>query len=101
MPNTPTFPVEILALEPGCCSDPGPDQGKAMCLFSLRVHPEFCVNRWVLMFTPEQCVRIRDSLTQLLNDPESRLYTPRAKQRALRLPGLARHAGDNEWPPKP
>jgi hypothetical protein len=79
MATVPAFPVEILALERGT------DQGKPICLFTYRLHPEICVNRWMIMLTPEQCIRIRDTLDGFLNDQDSWLYTPKAKQREMRV----------------
>ena len=79
MAHAPAFPVEILALERGT------EQGKPICLVTFRLHPEICVNRWMIMLTPEQCVRIRDTLDQFLSNRKSRLYTPKAKQREMRM----------------
>ena len=76
-------PVEILALERARCTDPGPTNGNPICLLTFRPHRT--MDRWVLMLTPEQCVRIRDTLNEFLNDPDSWLHLPKEKQREMRI----------------
>ena len=68
-------PVEILALEKGRSMD------RPMALVTMRLHPERgrleCV---MLMFTKEQCLRLRDTLDDFLCDPDSWLFVPPEQQ---------------------
>jgi hypothetical protein len=80
--NIDGHPVEILALAKAHCADPG-REGEPLCLFTFR--PESNMDRWVLMLTREQCVRIRDTLDDFLNDRESWLYVPKRRQREMRM----------------
>jgi len=75
--------LEILAIETAQCADPGPTNDDPLCLFTFRPTPKDRGN-WVLMWTPEQCVRIRDTLDKLLNDLESALFLPLEKQEEIR-----------------
>ncbi len=74
-------PIEILAIQRARSADPE-TQGQPRCLFTFR--PEDNLANWVLMLTPEQCLRIRDTLDEFLNDQESWLYVPKAQQREMR-----------------
>ena len=80
--NVDGHPIEILSLDKAHCADPG-REGEPLCLFTFR--PEKCLENWVLMITPEQCVRIRDALDDFLNDRDSWLYLPRKRQKELRM----------------
>ena len=93
MANVPTFPVEILALERST------DQGRPICLFTYRLHPEVCVNRWMIMLTPEQCIRIRDTLDGFLNDQGLTVYTPEARATLNAGAGVTT-IGDSKWLPE-
>jgi hypothetical protein len=75
--------LEILAIEAAHCADSGPTNGDPLCLFTFRPTPKDRGN-WVLMWTPEQCLRIRDTLDEFLNDPESALFLPLEKQEEIR-----------------
>jgi hypothetical protein len=75
--------IEILSLDRARCTDPG-SEGTPLCLFSFRPQPDKCLDTWVLMLTPEQCLRIADTLYGFLNAPESWLYVPPEQQRELR-----------------
>ena len=77
-------PIEILAMEKARCADPGPTDGDPLCLLTFRPHPDKCRDTWVLMITPEQCVRIRDTMDSFLNDPESWLHLTEARQQEIR-----------------
>ena len=82
--NIEGHPIEILALETANCADPGPTNGDPLCLFTFRQKPNKGPSPWVLMLTPEQCVRIRDTLDNLfLNDPEWVIYVPSEKQEEI------------------
>jgi hypothetical protein len=74
-------PVEILAIERARRTDQG-DEQPPVCLFTFR--PDKVMDSWVLMLTPEQCVRLRDTLNEFLNDKESWLYVSKARQRKLK-----------------
>jgi hypothetical protein len=41
------------------------------------------MDHWVLTITPEQCVRIRDTLNEFLNDRDSWLYLSKSQQRDI------------------
>ena len=75
------YPIEILAIERARSSDPE-SQGQPRCLFTFR--PEGNLEHWVLMLTPEQCVRLRDTMNEFLNDRDSWLYVPKAQQQEMR-----------------
>ena len=83
MPDILGHPVEILALERCRCTQEGPMFDKPMCVLCLRPDPEVNLAEAILMFTPEQCVRIRDTLNEFLNDKTSWLYLPKAVQKEL------------------
>lgn len=72
-------PVEILSIIRGKSLE------VPMALVLLRPHPTKTTEEIMLMFDREQCVRLRDTLNEFLNDRESWLYMPRRKQEALRM----------------
>ena len=74
-------PIEILAIERACPADPE-TQGQPLCLFTFR--PEGNLESYVLMLTPEQCVRVRDTLDEFLNDPDSWLHLPVESNREMK-----------------
>jgi hypothetical protein len=75
--------IEILAIDRARCTDPG-NEGAPLCLFTFRPQPDRCLDTWVLMLTPEQCLRIADTLQGFLNDPNSWLYMPQEDQNEMR-----------------
>ena len=82
--NVEGHPVEILALEVALLLDPGATNGNPLCLFSFRPQPDKCLHNWVLMLTREQCVRIRDTLNEFMNDKECWLFVSKVRQREMR-----------------
>lgn len=72
-------PIEI------CGFTRGQSEGKPVALFEFRPHPEESRNIVGLMLTQEQCVRIRDTMNEFLNDKDSWLYLPKAKQKAMKI----------------
>jgi hypothetical protein len=76
-------PIEILAIDKAVRTDPG-RQGEPVALFTFRPQPERCVDTWVLLITPEQCLRIVDTMREFLDDPESWLHLTRKQQEELR-----------------
>jgi len=72
-------PIEILALTRG------QSEGKPVALFEFRPHPEECRDVVGLMLSQEQCVRLRDTMNDFLNDRESWLFMPKAQQKAIKL----------------
>ena len=77
-------PVEILSLYRARCAQKGPNFDMPVCVLNLRPDPDENIAEAVLMFTQEQCVRIRDTLNDFLNDRTSWLYLPKSRQRQLR-----------------
>lgn len=79
-------PVEILAIGKGRCTEPGRYEGIPMALLTLRLHPEEDSREVLsLMFSPEQCVRLRDTMDQFLCDPASWLHVAWEEQQAMNL----------------
>ena len=77
-------PVEIMAIEKGRCTEPGPMEGVPMALLTLRPHPEENYDHLLFfMLTAEQCVRLRDTLNVFLNDRDSWMHLPKEQQRAM------------------
>jgi hypothetical protein len=72
-------PVEIISIVPGR------SLGIPMALVTVRLHPDQNVSSTLLLFNREQCVRLRDSLDEFLNDEASWLYIPIEEQEALRM----------------
>jgi hypothetical protein len=72
-------PIEILAFTRG------QSDGLPVALVELRVHPEENTEIVGLMLSQQQCVRIRDTMNEFLNDKESWLYLPKAKQTAMQI----------------
>jgi hypothetical protein len=72
-------PVEIISFVPG------KSLGIPMALLTIRLHPEQNLSLDLLMFNREQCVRMRDSLDDFLNDKDSWIYISHEEQKALRL----------------
>jgi len=77
--------LEILALERARLTLEGPQNGQPVCILTVRPDPETNLAPVVLMFSQEQAVRLRDTLNDFLNDKNSWLYLPKAKQRGLRI----------------
>ena len=74
-------PIEILAFTRGRS-----DSNEPVALLQFRVHPEEGGREVLgLMLTREQCVRVRDTMNEFLNDRDSWLYLPRSAQRQLKL----------------
>jgi hypothetical protein len=72
-------PVEIISIIPGR------SLGIPMALVTVRLHPQLNLSPTLFMFNIEQCVRMRDSLDQFLNDEASWLYIPAEEQQALKM----------------
>lgn len=72
-------PIEILAFTRG------QSEGKPVALFEFRPHPEESREKVGIMLTQEQCLRLRDTMNEFLNDRDSWLYLPRAKQKGMRF----------------
>lgn len=64
-------PVEILAIENG------ESLGVPMALVTLRAQSG---EAFALLFSQEQCVRLRDTFDAFLNDPQSWLFMPKEEQ---------------------
>jgi hypothetical protein len=78
-------PIEILSIERAKSADEA-TKGNPVCVFTFRDHPEKGgLERHVLMITQDQCVRIRDSMDDFLNDHDSWLYVPKAQQQEMRM----------------
>jgi len=77
--------LEILSIERARCTLEGPLNGTPMALFTVRPDPDEKLEAAILMLTPEQCVRIRDTLDGFLNDRQSWLFMPKSKQKEMRL----------------
>lgn len=76
-------PIEILSIDRAHRTDCG-DERPPVCLLTFRIQPDKSLESWVLMITPQQCVRLRDTLNAFLNDEESWLYLPKARQQELK-----------------
>jgi hypothetical protein len=76
--------LEILALERARLTMEGPQNGQPVCILTLRPDPETNLAPAILMLNQEQCVRLRDTLNDFLNQKDSWLYLSKAKQQKLR-----------------
>ena len=77
--------VEILSIVPGVSG------GKPVVIIQMRPNPEEQAEKgydsFLLMFSSEQAVRLRDTLNQLLNKPEFWTHMPIQEQHKLRMRG--------------
>ena len=73
-------PIEMVAFTRGRS-----DFNEPVALFQFRPHPEESREVLGLMLTQEQCVRIRDTMNDFLNDKESWLYLSRTDQKAMKI----------------
>ena len=90
--DTAGHPVEIL------CWEGGKSRGRPMAVLVLRPHPEdeIVQEPVSLLFTQEQCMRLRNSLHEFLCRKDSWLYLPRKDQEAFDsdLTGFAKRTGE-------
>ena len=73
-------PIEIISFTRGRS-----DLNEPVALLQFRPHPDERRDVLGLMLTQEQCVRIRDTMNEFLNDRDSWLYLSRTAQKAMKL----------------
>jgi hypothetical protein len=84
--------VEILSIAAG------ESRSLPMALVELRPHSDPLMESVVVMFSREQCVRLRDTLDRFLCNPDSWLYMPMAEQIEFQEPDDDEHDSEEIVP---